>query len=279
MREHYLTYLQVIKDRYLGRKWQLRENIKFEQQSFRQRGHEDETPQMFLGRRVRAVRMLANSDDSGLLEVFLVMRKAPIKWSTILVLENIQLTEELYDKISEDDESLIDAVRNQAHDAVTVGNLASTLKCLGYGPTAPSNPRSFRRVNVAETGDQGLEEAEEVDGSANLQNLGMEDGTETMKQVYQALKKRQRPPPKGGYPFAKNDHVTTKMGRVPPSPCKVCGSANHWDRECPDWNIYLEKQNRGVLTVVSSPTAEESEMMYHSAYCVLLEGHVSEPSF
>jgi hypothetical protein len=134
-------------------------------------------------------------------------------------------------------------------------------------------------VNVAETGDQGQEEAEEVDESANLQNLGMEDGAETMKQVYQALKKRQRPPPKGGYPFAKNDHVTTKMGRAPPSPCKVCGSANHWDRECPDWNIYLEKQNRGVLTVVSSPIAEESEMMYHSAYCVLLEGCISEPSF
>jgi hypothetical protein len=223
--------------------------------------------------------MLANSDDGGPLEVFLVMRKAPIKWSTILVLENIQSMEELYDKINEHDESLIDAVRNQAHDAVTVGNLASALRRLGYRPTAPSNPRSFRRVNVAETGDQGQEEAEEVDESANLQNLGMEDGAETMKQVYQALKKRQRPPPKGGYPFAKNDHVTTKMGRAPPSPCKVCGSANHWDRECPDWNIYLEKQNRGVLTVVSSPIAEESEMMYHSAYCVLLEGRISEPSF
>ncbi|KAJ7870839.1 hypothetical protein B0H13DRAFT_1896021 [Mycena leptocephala] len=155
MREHYLTYLQVIKDRYLGRKWQLRENIKFEQQAFRQRGHEDETPQMFFGRRVRAVRMLANSDDGGPLEVFLVMRKAPIKWSTILVMENIQSTEELYDKINEHDESLVDAVRHHAPDALTVGNLASTLKRLGYGPTAPANPRSFRRVNVAETGEQG----------------------------------------------------------------------------------------------------------------------------
>jgi hypothetical protein len=223
--------------------------------------------------------MLANSDDGGPLEVFLVMRKAPIKWSTILVMENIQSTEELYDKINEHDESLVDAVRHHAPDALTVGNLASTLKRLGYGPTAPANPRSFRRVNVAETGEQGRVDEAEMPEEETLQTLGSEDGAETIKQVYQALKKRQRPPPKGGYPFAKNDHVTTKMGRAPPSPCKVCGSANHWDRECPDWSVYLEKQNRGVLVIASSPVVEEAEMMYHSAYCVLLEGRMTEPSF
>ncbi|KAJ7835422.1 hypothetical protein B0H13DRAFT_1913575 [Mycena leptocephala] len=166
MREHYLTYLQVIKDRYLGQKWQLKENIKFEQQSFRQKGHEDETPQMFLGRRVRAVRMLANSDDGGPLEVFLVMRKAPIKWSTILVLENIQSTEELYDKVNEHDDSLVDAARGQSHDALTVGNLASTLRRLGYGPNAVAPARSFRRVNLAETDD-----AVEMEARVDMTNL------------------------------------------------------------------------------------------------------------
>ncbi|KAJ7215079.1 hypothetical protein GGX14DRAFT_392334 [Mycena pura] len=68
-------------------------------QAFRQEGHEKESPQSFIGRRIKYVRMLANTDDGGPLEVFLVMKKAPIRWSTILVLENIHSIEELYDKV------------------------------------------------------------------------------------------------------------------------------------------------------------------------------------
>jgi hypothetical protein len=71
----------------------------------------------------------------------------------------------------------------------------------------------------------------------------------------------------------------TKMGRAPPSPCKVCGSANHWDRECPDWNIYIEKQKRGVLSVTVGSAGDEAELLYNSAYIVLLEGRITEESF
>jgi hypothetical protein len=74
MRSHYLVYLRVIKDKFLGRRWQVVMNLEFEQQSFCQEGHEKELPQQFLGWRTRAVHMLANSDDRGPLEVFLVMR-------------------------------------------------------------------------------------------------------------------------------------------------------------------------------------------------------------
>ncbi|KAJ7263774.1 hypothetical protein C8J57DRAFT_1512578 [Mycena rebaudengoi] len=74
MRSHYLVYLQTIKDKYLGKRWQLQMNILFEQQAFRQDGHERETPQEFINRRIRYTRMLANSDDGGPLEVYLVMR-------------------------------------------------------------------------------------------------------------------------------------------------------------------------------------------------------------
>jgi hypothetical protein len=89
MRTHYLVFLRVIKEKFLGRRWQIVMNLEFEQHAFRQEGHEKESPQQFIGRRIRAVRLLANSDDGGPLEVFLVMRRAPIVWSTILVLENI----------------------------------------------------------------------------------------------------------------------------------------------------------------------------------------------
>jgi hypothetical protein len=218
--------------------------------------------------------MLANSDDGGPLEVFLVMRKAPIKWSTILVLENIQTSEELFDKVNEHDEELVEAVRKRSPEAITAGNLISTLRRLGYQQTP------VRRANLTEA--EAEPEDAETEGAlavTSFSDLDAEDGASTMKQVYQVLKKQQRPPPKGGYPFSRNDHVTTKMGKAPPSPCKVCGSPNHWDRECPDWNVYIERQKRGVLTVATSPESDEAELLYHSAYCVLLNGRMSEPAF
>jgi hypothetical protein len=221
--------------------------------------------------------MLADSDDGGPLEVFLVMRRAPLKWSTILVLDNIESTEELYKKVNEHFDSLIEAV--EPADSVTVHNLASNLRKLGF----QQNPRApFRRANlttveeIAESAEQELEEVP----LETIQPVDDEpqDGAITLKQAYQVLKRRQRAPPKGGYPFAKNDHVTTKMGKAPPSPCKVCGSANHWDRECPDWSVYLEKQKRGVLIITSDPANSEANLIYHSAYCILLDARVNESS-
>lgn len=54
-----------------------------------------------------------------------------------------------------------------------------------------------------------------------------------------------------------------------PSPCKVCGSANHWDKECPDWNVYFEKTNHSV-NVAEIWSEDELEKAYATAYSVLL---------
>ena len=86
-----------------------------------------------------------------------------------------------------------------------------------------------------------------------------------MKEAFQVLKKKQRPPPKGGYPYSKNDHVTTKMGQLPPSPCKVCGSVNHWDKECPDWAVYEAKQLKSAYRIEVEED-EELEGYYYSVY-------------
>jgi hypothetical protein len=98
MRNHYLIYLQVIKDRYLGKRWRLKMNFKYKGQKFRQAGHDKESPQAFLGRRVRYTRLLTVSDDGGPNEVYQVMWTAPIAWSTILILENIKSVKDLYDR-------------------------------------------------------------------------------------------------------------------------------------------------------------------------------------
>src|SRR6201996_1211120 len=148
MRGHYMNYLQTMKERYLGKRWQLETNLKFEAQAFRQEGHEKESPQSFIGRRIKYVRMLANTDDGGPLEVFLVMKKAPIRWCTILVLENIHSIEELYDKVNEHAGSLVDAVRRSAPDIITVHSLASNLRRLGLSSTGNVHP--IRQVNFSQ---------------------------------------------------------------------------------------------------------------------------------
>ncbi|KAJ7940750.1 hypothetical protein B0H13DRAFT_1849919 [Mycena leptocephala] len=163
MRSHYLVYLRVIKEKFLGRRWQVVMNLEFEQQAFRQDGHEKESPQQFVGRRTRAVRMLANLDDGGPLEVFLVMRRAPIIWSTILVLENIQSSEDLYDKVNEHEAALVEAVKRDAGEVVTMHNLASTLRRMGVNPNQPSVVRwaNLAAVNEESTEDLPAEEPSE----------------------------------------------------------------------------------------------------------------------
>ncbi|KAJ7263773.1 hypothetical protein C8J57DRAFT_1626053 [Mycena rebaudengoi] len=197
-------------------------------------------------------------------------------------MENIQSTEELFDKVNDHVESLVDVSR-ESSGYISTSSLASGLRKLGVNLEALKQ-NGPRRANLATTEEDPRSNAE-MDLSAALEEplpanetlASGDEGMETLRQVYQTLAKRQRAPPKRGYPYAKNDHVTTKMGKKPPSPCKVCGSNNHWDRECPDWSVYIERSKRGVFLVVENPAQEELDMFYHSAYCVLLENQDSSP--
>ena len=98
--------------------------------------------------------------------------------------------------------------------------------------------------------------------------------SEVLKEVYQILAVHQRPPPKGGYPYPKNDHVTTKMGRLPPSPCKNCGSEKHWDKECLDRTVAQEKRKRsGIPVEIKDET--EAKMLYQSTFSVLVSERIA----
>ena len=76
--------------------------------------------------------------------------------------------------------------------------------------------------------------------------------------------------------FSRNDHVTTKMGKLPPSPCHACGSDNHWDKECPDWETY---RARTASTKKNGYTTErevdEGDKMYQTAFSILLSQRVA----
>ena len=278
MRGHWVDYLKGIKENYLGHNWQFDIGEAYRQQYFRQPGHEKELPKAFITRRIMYTRMLAKSDDGGPLEVHLVMARAPLAWRTILVLENIKSSSLLYTKAVEHEESLLAVSKSQNTSVITPENLVSTLRKLGYSLEKPKFNYNFpqdRRVHITE-GELDSESvthlAKEVFSSELVtSDTSLEAENQVLAEVFQVLKKRQRAPPPGGYMFSKNDHVTTKMGRLPPSPCKCCGSANHWDKECPDYAVYLEKTTKSGYSV----EVEKEDKYYHSAYSILLSQKVA----
>ena len=283
MRTHYLHYLKGIKDNYLGRTWQISMNRKYEAQSFRQEGMERESPPAFIVRRIMYTRMLVASDDGGPTEVYLVMQKAPISWGPILNLETIRSTSLLYSRVTDHELALIHAAKHEATNVVTSDNLLYTLRKLGISVdrNRPMD-RSVKLVSGQSSSDQPAEDA--TIHEAFLGQLSREDCTqeinsdpEVLRVAFQVLKKRQRPPPKGGYPYSKNDHVTTKMGRLPPSPCKVCGSNNHWDKECPDWSFYEAKQQKAAYCIETDED-EELENYYSSVYSILVGQRMTSES-
>jgi len=228
--------------------------------------------------------MLAKSDDGGPLEVHLVMAKAPLSWRTILVLENITSSSLLYTKAAEHQQSLLEASKTGVTNVVTMDNLALHLRQLGYSMDRTRFQQSLpqdRRAHLTSakpTTDVQPKEIfvssvihKESDPTSMEERASMED--EILKEVYQVMKKKQRAPPPGGYMFSKNDHVTTKMGRLPLSPCKCCGSKNHWDKECPDLAIYIERTSKSSYQNEKESLQEDD--LYQSAYGVLLSQRVA----
>ena len=82
---------------------------------------------------------------------------------------------------------------------------------------------------------------------------------EVLKEVYQSLAIRQRPPPKGGYPYP---------------PCKTCGSKNHWDKECPDWIMTQAKREKSGMSIEIEDETE-AELLYQSAFSVLVSERIA----
>ncbi|KIM34615.1 hypothetical protein M413DRAFT_38213, partial [Hebeloma cylindrosporum] len=66
------------------------------------------------------------------------------------------------------------------------------------------------------------------------------------------------------------------MKRLPPSPCKVCGSKNHWDKECPDWDVYSKMNKRTANLAITPEDVTEEEATYAMAYSVLLDAKIKD---
>ena len=278
MRGHWVDYLKGIKEGYLGRQWQFDIGEEYKAQYFREPGHETELPKAFIARRIMYTRMLVKSDNGGPLEVHLVMARAPLAWRTILLLENIKSTSRLYIKAVEHQESLLNISKMKPSSTITTENLVTTLRRMGYVLQKPSFHHNFpadRRANLTigerdSSSDPQDLQSDLRESYISTAEIPSSERTEDqiLAEVYQVMKRRQRAPPPGGYMFNKNDHVTTKMGRMPPSPCKCCGSGNHWDKECPDWQVYMERTAKSSF--ITEQGVDKNEEAYQSAYGILL---------
>ncbi|KAJ7233357.1 hypothetical protein C8J57DRAFT_1532479 [Mycena rebaudengoi] len=275
MRSHYLPFLRAIKDDYLGNTWQRKMNRVYEAQRFRQKGNEKESLQNFITRRIMFTRMLINTDDGGPGEVYHIMLRAPVSWGTVIVIENIQSTKTLFAKVTEYEEALVQASHLESHHVLTTDNLAATLKGLGINSTA-EKPRYFSRAaqlgsaepldpRVVETDAPPPRDETELESKA-----GEENEDEVLRQAFQILKDRPRAAP----PFPKNDHVKMKLDKQPPSPCRVCGSKFHWNRECPDYAVYMEGARKSAHWSSRSEPSEE-ETIYKNAYSILVNRRVA----
>jgi hypothetical protein len=219
-------------------------------------------------------RILATSDNGGPLEVHFVMLQAPLAWSCILGIDSICSFRELYARVVEYEKVLASAGCKDDSTIITSDNLAAALRKIrafqGSSQTSQTRnvsatpARPYRQANLA---GHTPGEGETVASSIVESNVSGAGEVEILKQAFQLFKQWQRDPPAGRYPFAKNNHVMTKMSWVPPSPCKVCGSSNHWDRECPDWDTYLVTTKKSAKFI--SNDEEELASYYGSAYQIL----------
>ncbi|RDB30586.1 hypothetical protein Hypma_005926 [Hypsizygus marmoreus] len=289
-KSHYRNYLRMIKDNFLGKSWQLDINHEFNSQTFRQTGHEYETPRGYIQRRVLYTRMLSSADDGGKDEVHIVLLRVPLSWHSVIQASSIERTIDLYAAISDNEKALVHASRMSSSNVVTSDNLVSMLRRVGvsveqgkHNPTIsgnrsrnqPPNKTAYAMTQGGENDDQSS--SNEDSEPRSITSLHDEAGSDALlRNVYQNFTRRQRDPPADGYPFPKNDHVVTKLNRQPPSPCKVCGSANHWDKECPDWDTYLAARKRSAKWVTIEEDISPLETQYSSAYNALRDMRVSE---
>ncbi|KAK0438199.1 hypothetical protein EV421DRAFT_1906739 [Armillaria borealis] len=288
LRTHVSHFLAAIKDNFLSITWERDMQDAYRNQRFHQRGHERESLQEFINRRAIWTRVLIKPDDGGPLEVELILKNVPVAWLSTLQADSIRSMVALYKWATDNEKKLISEARREQfglNTSISADQLIPVMRRLGVTMSRVP-PREVHTIGREEE-DPIVEEEDSPESrmAAHSQSQGClgssnyEEQSEALREAYQVFKKWQRPLPKGGYPFPRHDEVTTKLGRAPPSPCKVCGSPHHWDKECPDWNTYLKlpQNHNKTARVVSLDSYDHDDAVttYESAYEVLLTQRVA----
>ncbi len=203
------------------------------------------------------------------------MRKAPIAWRPILNMSTISNSKQLLACVIEHSKAVISATKtDQGSMRIPTSDLITVLRSIGIEPPQWPCFQTPRSVNLASG--TGLKRNDlETDLSSGESYTELEEAQEYskdwLKSAFQVLKTRQCPPPKQYYfPVS---HKETKLGKLPPSPCKVCSSPKHCDKECPHWDAYLKQLKRKTTLILSLQVNDESNLedAYHvDMLCVYL---------
>lgn len=252
MRRYYLNFLYGIEEFYLGATWRQDRHSEYTVQTFRQAGHARETPTKFLQRRLLYICMLFPHMLGAAEEVREVMKAAPVTWKNILASDQIQSVMTLQSRVVEMEAQLLAGYEHTTTPSISKDYLERLLRELGVETRG-------RRSRTAHVVDSGLL-LEGSDDSLESRTIEFSDGfndSPSVVECYASAKRRQRPPPKMGYKFAKRDDVVSSL-RPPPSPCKCCGSEKHWDKECPHYHVWMKKY--GQDREKSARSTEKNEL-------------------
>ena len=266
------------------------------QQSFRQKEHPKESPDDFVLRRAILSRMLNYATPGLKEEANLILKNAPVQWRTVLAVDCIKDTATLQLRVMEHKEALSYGASGgtSGRQYATLEDLQAiknSLSKLGVRSAPPrrtffSSPRPGG-IAAAHTAELELEEVSEFvegDNEVNTEILMTEtspdqiDNHEVMiAEAFVTLKQSQPAVPKEGYPFPKQDQVVSLLDRKPRWPCRACGSANHWDKECPHYNLFTQLRSKSAKSVYKgTDRPSDIENVYCSAYQALLMQTVSQ---
>ncbi len=243
--EDWPTLRYIVRTSIMSVKWVEKEWLKFEHIRYRQRGNEDETPAEYLSRKQRHRRRIMpiypDSTPADLrLEVAQVWNHAPPSWHAHIDHTLVETTADLIKLASDKEEQL------QASSADQIQKLVrAELQRQGAQATG------IRRPYAAHLADIG-EEEEELEEFSETPALAVEPKVKSVKDGIKSP---------GNYPYPL---ATNQSKKVPPRPCRNCGSPLHYDRDCASW------RSQGRPQKTTAP-ANRTSNAYHKSYVAMLE--------
>lgn len=261
--------LEGIRYHFFTRKFLNTLRAQFRTQAFRQPKHSNETPMNFIYRRMLCLRHLYTERDLPEDEISMILAPAPEGWTTVLQPDNIFSITALVQKVNDLSDQLI-AFGEYADNSKAFPPRRAFEAQIDRNVQEPElnesrNPETvsetfLKVVATARAATETLPTPEDLEASA----LALRSGRDGGKRNYSPGSKQPF------YKIPRDDSI--KSPEKPPSPCRICSSPYHWNRDCPGFDVW-RKAKAANLVEASDELHPEAEKMYAAAYLAYLERH------
>lgn len=281
MRTHYLLFLHRIRDGWLGGAWALKQRQRYAEMAFRQKGFEQETPVEFARRRLVASRMIArlprgeDGEISPAAEIQEVMTVFPVSWRAKLQTMPMRSSADLQQIMNQMENELVHVYRMESRaDSRNASGLTEEEILPIIDRVKTELRRDQKRRMQALTSNHGHsrsamlgEGTDGIAGDASSDEDGLEPAQAEAFAVIRARERRNQ----GMKPlFNRSDSVKTPLRRLPPSPCRNCGSKMHWDRECPNNEAFRTLKEAKVAQAMETDRPADQAEVYDRMYDMLV---------